>query len=117
MGDHSTDRLLDVEVKMLKIEGEAHLKHLDEAKRRYGKVLERAVQLAGLSKKEAAAAIQCDPGQLGRWFSGDENPQAWRFHAHPTLGGALLEAQAEAREREHGDFEVVTDIRSKRRQA
>lgn len=62
----------------------------------YGEILRRAVDLAGLSRKEAAATLHVDEGQLGRWFSGDENPQTWRFTAHPVLKQMLLIAQAEA---------------------
>lgn len=62
----------------------------------YGRILRRASELAGLNRDQTADALGIDPGQLGRWWSGQENPQTWRFTAHPALASALLQAQAEA---------------------
>ena len=54
-----------------------------------------------MSDKEAAVALgECvtgggpiDAAQLSRWFSGDENPQVWRFHAVPALREAVARHQ------------------------
>lgn len=55
--------------------------------------------LAGFTtRKEQADALRVDEGQLGRWYSGDENPQVWKFDQHERIGPALLQAQAEAKQ-------------------
>lgn len=65
----------------------------------YGRILRRACLLAGYqTRKEAADALVMDEGQLGRWWSGDENPQTWRLQQHKKIGPALILAQAEAQE-------------------
>lgn len=64
----------------------------------YGRVIARAIQIAGLSKKEAADVLAVDEGQLGRWISGKETPQTWRFRAVPQLRRALLFAEADDNE-------------------
>lgn len=70
----------------------------DQARRDFGAVLERAIDLAGLIQKEAAARLGVDPAQVARWISGMENAQCWRFHRDELLGPALIAAQAEVTE-------------------
>lgn len=72
----------------------------------YGKVLRRASTIANLNRRETADALEVDEGQLGRWWSGLENPQVFRYHAHPVLGAALIIAESEA----HARASVVTRI-------
>jgi hypothetical protein len=67
-----------------------------DAKASYGQTLQRAIQLAGYTKSEAAAVMGVDAAQLGRWFAGTETPQNFRFRAHPRLRAALRLAEAEA---------------------
>ena len=68
----------------------------DSVKRaRFGRVLRRAVELAGLVEKEAAERMKADRGQFSRWLSGIENAQVWKFHADDLLGPSLLAALAE----------------------
>lgn len=62
----------------------------------YGKILERASQIAGLNQQQTADALVVHRSQLARWWSGDENAQTWRYTNHPKLGPAHLQAQAEA---------------------
>lgn len=81
----------------------------------YGAILRRASEIAGLNRDQTADELQVDPGQLGRWWSGDENPQTWRFTEHPHLASALLVAQAEAHE--SGDHIVVETVVRVRRRA
>lgn len=81
-----------------------------EKQAEYGAILRRASQIAGLNRDETAQALKVDPGQLGRWWSGAENPQMWRYHANRQLRGALLIALAEA----HDGAEVETTVRIKR---
>lgn len=52
--------------------------------------------MAKFNRDDAARELGVDAGQLGRWFSGDENPQVYRFQQHPRLRKTLLVAQAEA---------------------
>jgi transcriptional regulator with XRE-family HTH domain len=62
----------------------------------YGRILRRASELAGLNRDETADALSVDKAQISRWWSGEENGQAWRYQAHPVLKQTLLVAQAEA---------------------
>ena len=85
-----------VPLKMLKKDGDPGLKNFQEQRRAHGRVLERAIQIAGLTKKEATERLGIEQqSQLTAWLTGAENPQTWRFQQHPTLGPALLLAQAE----------------------
>lgn len=85
----------DVPTRMAK----ADLNKVAEAgRRRFGHVLARAVELAGLTDKEAADQLGADRAQFSRWLSGMENAQTWRFHEHELLGPALIAAQAEVTE-------------------
>lgn len=67
----------------------------DALRARFGQILSRAVELAGLIDKQAADELGVDRAQFSRWLSGKENAQVWRFHAHALLGPALIAAQAE----------------------
>lgn len=67
-----------------------------EKRAAYGQILRRASELAGMNRDETADALSVDKAQLSRWWSGDENGQAWRYQAHPVLKQTLLVAQAEA---------------------
>lgn len=119
------DARLHLPLKMLKrhgegdaLPGETALKNLQEARRRHGKVLERAIQIAGYSKGEACYELatvtgDTDPisqSQLSAWLAGTENPQSWRFEQHPRLGRALLVAQGEAREQDDSGVVVTMSI-------
>ena len=75
----------------------ANLHKLDEQAGReaYGKVLRRAVELAGLIDKDAADQLGVDRAQFCRWLAGSENAQCWRFHQHAKLSVALIQAEAE----------------------
>lgn len=107
------DKLGSVPLKMLRHEGEAALKKLQDQRRAHGKVLERACQLAGVSKKEAGALIGVEQNQLSGWFAGDPqagHPQTWRFEQHPLLGPAFRAASCEA---DGAVIEVRFQIRQK----
>lgn len=110
MADSIAKSLDGVPLKMLQMRGETALKKFQKAREAHGRVLERACEIAGLSKKEVAAAIGVDqPSQLTAWFTGSENPQTWRFEQHPALGKALIVAMAEAR-RDDSGVVVTTSI-------
>ena len=68
----------------------------DDGRRRFGAILRRAVELAGLIEKDAADQMSVERGQFSRWLSGKENAHVWKFQAHDILGPALIAAQAEA---------------------
>jgi hypothetical protein len=96
---------------------------LQEKRAILGAILRRACEIARLERKQAAAALELDEAQLGRWFTGVENAQVWRFVKHPKLSKALLLAQAEHEERRDGAtapepspraVEVLTEIRVRR---
>ena len=63
----------DVQPRMAK----ADIKEIEnrDFREEIGRAIERAVSLAGLSKKEVAGMIQREPAQLARWIAGTERPQ------------------------------------------
>lgn len=82
-----------------------------EKRAKYGKKLRRASEIAGLDRNQTADELKVDPAQISRWWSGDENPQMWRYDDCYRLRSALLIAEAEA----HGaGVEVETTVRIKR---
>jgi hypothetical protein len=60
----------------------------------YGSLLRRVQTLLGLNRDEMAAELEIDPSQLGRWYTGKENPQMWRYRRKPALNDALRLADA-----------------------
>lgn len=62
---------------------------------KWGAILRRAVELAGLIEKEAAERMKTDRAQFSRWLGGQENAQTWRFYCDELLGPCLLAAMAE----------------------
>jgi hypothetical protein len=61
-----------------------------EKREHYGQILKRAQQILGKSRKEMADLLGVDEGQLGRWYSGVENPQLWRYHSAISAEGDQL---------------------------
>lgn len=80
---------------------------LREKRAEYGAVLRRASELAGFNRDQTADALKVAGAQVSRWWSGDENPQSWRYQQHPKLRIAYLKAQGEA---EHGGRVTVETI-------
>jgi ribosome-binding protein aMBF1 (putative translation factor) len=66
-----------------------------ERRAEYGQILRRASEIAGLNRDQTADALKVDPAQVSRWWSGDENPQTWRYRQDEKLRVAYLRAQAE----------------------
>ncbi len=96
MGSTLSPDLGAIPLKMLRSSTDDGLKKLQDCRRAHGRVLERAIQIAGYSKKEAADELgQIGANQLAAWLSGTENAQTWRWQQHPKLGPALLLAHAE----------------------
>lgn len=85
---------------------------LREKRAEYGQVLRRASEIAGLDRNQTADALKVDPAQVSRWWSGDENPQTWRYQQHERLRSSYLIAQAE--KDASGLVEVETTVRIKR---
>jgi hypothetical protein len=82
-----------------------------EKRQKYGDVLRRTSEIARMNRDETADALQVDKAQISRWWSGEENPQTWRYHQHPRLRECYLLAQAEA----DGNVELETVVRIRRR--
>jgi hypothetical protein len=79
-----------------------------EKRAAYGAILKRASELAGFNRDQTADELKVDAAQLGRWWSGDENAQTWRYNHHPKLKLSLLVAQAEAHQQ--GNQVVVETV-------
>ena len=54
-----------------------------------GRILKRTAEVLGKTRKEMAGLLGVDEGQLGRWYSGDENAQVWRYHHAENPNGAM----------------------------
>lgn len=83
---------------------------LREKRAEYGAVLRRASELAGLNRDQTADQLKVDKAQVSRWWSGDENPQSWRYQQHPTLRIAYLKAQGEAETGPKVKFKTLIEI-------
>lgn len=68
---------------------------LSEERAEYGAILRRASEIAGMNRDQTADALKVDPAQVSRWWSGDENPQAFRYRRCEKLRRALIAADAE----------------------
>lgn len=93
----------------------AHVQNLDIAASgewmvAVGRAIERAVAGVGWSKKEAAARVQVDDAEFGKWLSGARRPQLDRLFAVPELRPALIVALAAL----EATVEIVTEIRLKK---
>ena len=76
-----------------------------------GRAVGRALRLADLTVKEAAAAMgMADHAQLSRWMAGTDRPLLDRLFAVPALRSPLVIALAELVE----TVEVETVIRARR---
>ena len=59
-----------------------------------GRCLGRALSVAGLTSKEAAALMAIDPAQLSRWIAGTENVQTAKVMRPVELRMPFVEALA-----------------------
>jgi predicted XRE-type DNA-binding protein len=64
-------------------------------RQRIGRAIERCIELAGLSQKEAAALLDRDQAQVARWISADERPQLDVIFSVDQLRRTLVIALAE----------------------
>lgn len=60
-----------------------------------GRMLDRAIGASGLSKKEAAALMECDAAQLARWIAGSERLQLDKLLMVEALRKPLICALAQ----------------------
>lgn len=81
-------------------------------RRQIGCAIERAISLAGLSKKELAGQLNLDAAQLSRWIAGTERPQFDLLFSVEVLRWSLVCALADL-----ADGELVMSIRRRRRRA
>ena len=65
-----------------------------EKKEAYGRILKTVQHMLGKNRDEMAQWLNVDPRQLGRWYSGEENAQLWRYHAIPQVRRALRLVEA-----------------------
>lgn len=69
------DRLADVHPQMLRVESETDCKKLAELRVVVGRLVERAFELMGITKQDAAYRMgYTDAGTVSRWCSGTERP-------------------------------------------
>lgn len=76
-----------------------------------GRLVERALVLAGVSKQEAAYRMHySDAGTVSRWCNGIERPLFDKLFTIAGFQAAYVQAIAE----QHPDFEVTTEIKIRR---
>ena len=78
-------------------------------KARVGQAVHRCFSLAGRTQKEAAALIDRDPAQVGRWITGEDNPQFAAIFAVEELRAPFVIALSEL-----AGVEIETTIHIKR---
>jgi hypothetical protein len=119
MADSMRDRLDAVHPKMLAAElrpqAKADRKPLAEAewRRQIGRLIERALELAHLTKQDISAAMGYEPpdqSAISRWIAGVERPQFDKLFAVDRFYDAWVIASAEANPR----VEVETVVRVRR---
>lgn len=111
MASSVADGLHTAPHKPLRMGGEALHKRLVDPETRalVGKLIERAIEVSGLSKKEAAYRMGYDDDQspISRWIAGLEPPVLWRFVNVPALACGLAVALAELH---HAEVRTVISI-------
>jgi hypothetical protein len=65
-----------------------------EKKEAYGRLLKTVQHVLGYNRDQMANLLDVDARQLGRWYSGDESPQMWRYHDIPKVRRALRLVEA-----------------------
>lgn len=78
-----------------------------------GRAIQRAVSLAGLTNKEAAALVGVNDSQFGKWISGNEPPQVHRVFAVACLRQPLVLALAECCESDGISVKTVVTLERK----
>lgn len=59
-----------------------------------GQAIQRAVAIVGWSNKEAAAALDVDDAEFGKWLSGNRRPQFDKLFACEALRWPLIQCLA-----------------------
>jgi hypothetical protein len=99
-----------VHPQMLRVQGEVVPQEL--GKREIGAAIEKALDRASLTKKEAAFEMgYADSGVIGRWITGTETPQFWKLWGlGDRFRQELVIALAEL-----ADCEIQTTVQIKKR--
>lgn len=114
MSSRLTDRLAGLHPQMLRVEAEGHPQKLADLKVEIGHSVERALDLAGLTKQEAAFAMgYTDQGVISRWCSGTERPLFDKLYAIEGFEEAWIQARAER----NRNIEIQTVVTIRRRSA
>jgi hypothetical protein len=104
------DRLAGVHPQMVRAQSETERKKVADLRLVVGRLVERALELAGLSKQETAFAIgYSDAGTISRWCSGIERPLFDKLFTVPGFQEAYVLALAEGNPRM--DVETIVTIR------
>lgn len=91
-----TERLASVHPQMLRVESESTSKKLADAKRAIGHSVARALEIAGITKQQAAYDMGYqDAGTVSRWCSGLERPHFDKLFTLPRVEDAWILARAE----------------------
>lgn len=110
------DRLDAVQPQMLRAEHEGDCKKVADLRRVIGQLVERALELAGVRKQEAAFQMgYSDPGTVSRWCSGVERPLFDKLFVIDGFEGAWILALAERNS--EMQVETIVKIRRMRRTA
>jgi hypothetical protein len=115
MADSIGDRLADVHPQMvragLRDEAKADRKNLVDLRTEIGRLVERALQLLGISKQDAAWRMNyTDAGAVSRWCAGSERPLFDKLFTIDGFKIAYVLALAEKDEQ----IEVETVLKIKR---
>lgn len=101
--------LADVPRKMLRADAKADRKPLADLRPVIGRLVDRALVLAGISKQEAAFRMQyADQATVSRWCSGTERPAFDKLFTMDGFKAAYVQAIAEG---EPQGFDVTITIR------
>lgn len=99
--DNVPTRMAKADVKNLDVANDADWRQL------VSHALRRAVSVAGLSDKEAAAQVGVDAGEFAKWLGGERRPHVDRVLAAEQLRQPFLTELA----RLDTNVEIVTEIR------
>lgn len=100
-----------VHPKMLRAESESGRKPLADLRPHVGRLVNRALELAGISKQDASFQMHyADQGSVSRWCSGLERPAFDKLFTIAGFKVAYVQALAE----HDAQFDVTTVITIKR---
>lgn len=111
MGSRVHDPLAGLHPQMLRMESEGASKKLADLRPTIGRLVARALELAGISKQDAAYRMKySDAGTVSRWCSGTERPAFDKLFTIEGFEIAYVLAIAER----NAQIEVTTAITIRR---